>query len=223
MMKKYGKVMMVGDGINDAIALTSADIGIAINKGNDIATNSANIVLMKSSLNDIYAAIRLSQYTYLNIKENLFWAFIYNIFMIPIAAGALSTVGLYKVMPWMGSAAMAASSVFVVLNALRINLFNAYKKGIKKKRVEIPKELTNINSCEINKKEEVAMEKVLKIEGMMCMHCVAHVKEALEGVKGVTNVEVSLDKGEAKVTLSKEVKDKEFVKVIEKAGYKVTL
>ena len=123
-IKKYGKVMMVGDGINDAIALTSSDIGMAIGGGNDVAIESADVVLMKSNLNDAYAAIKLSKDVYLNIKENLFWAFIYNIIMIPIAAGAFSFLGLYKVAPWMGSAAMALSSVFVVLNALRINLFN---------------------------------------------------------------------------------------------------
>ena len=221
-IKKYGKVMMVGDGINDAIALTSSDIGMAIGSGNDVAIDSADVVLMKSNLEDAYAAIRLSQDVYLNIKENLFWAFFYNLIMIPIAAGAFSLLGLYKVAPWMGSAAMALSSVFVIVNALRINLFNPYKEKHKHKIVKIPDELTNYNSCKIdNKKEESKMQKVLKIEGMMCMHCVAHVKEALEGVKGVKSVEVSLDKGEAVVELSKEVKDKAFIKAVEKAGYKV--
>ena len=122
----------------------------------------------------------------------------------------------------MGSAAMALSSVFVIVNALRINLFNPYKEKHIHKVVKIPDELTNYNSCKIdNKKEESKMQKVLKIEGMMCMHCVAHVKEALEGVKGVKSVEVSLDKGEAVVELDKEVKDKAFVKAVSKAGYKV--
>ena len=220
-IKKYGKVMMVGDGINDAIALTSSDIGMAIGSGNDVAIDSADVVLMKSNLEDAYASIRLSQYVYLNIKENLFWAFFYNLIMIPIAAGAFSLLGLYKVAPWMGSAAMALSSVFVVVNALRINLFNPYKEKHKHKVLRIPDELTNYNSCKINNKEDITMQKVLKIEGMMCMHCVAHVKEALEGVKGVKSVEVSLDKGEAVLELDKEVKDKVFVKAVEKAGYKV--
>ena len=217
-IKEYGKVMMIGDGINDAIALTSADIGVAIGQGSDVAIESGNVILMKSTLLDAYASIRLSQYVYLNIKENLFWAFIYNLIMIPIAAGILSGIGVYKLMPWMGSAAMAASSVFVVLNALRINLFNPYKRHHKNKKVQ---ELSFLNdTCNINM-EETNMEKVIKIEGMMCMHCVAHVKEALSSLKGVDNVEVSLDKGEAVISSKKEIKDKDIEKVISKAGYKV--
>lgn len=218
-IKEYGKVMMVGDGINDAIALTSANIGVAIGKGSDIATESANVVLMKSTLLDVYATIRTSQYTYLNIKENLFWAFIYNLVMIPIAAGVFSTIGLYKLLPWMGSAAMAASSVFVVLNALRINLFNPHKQKVRHKAMEVPKEIINYNQCEI--KEKGKMEKIINIEGMMCNHCVSHVKEALESIKGVKEVEVSLKDNNAKIVSDKEIKDKEIKKVIEKAGYKV--
>ncbi|MBE6141700.1 MAG: heavy metal translocating P-type ATPase [Erysipelotrichaceae bacterium] len=221
MIKKYGKVMMVGDGINDAIALTSSDIGIAIGNGNDIAIDSSSVVLMKSNLNDVYSSIRLSEYVYLNIKENLFWAFIYNLVMIPIAAGVFSGLGLYKLAPWMGSAAMALSSVFVVLNALRINLFNPYKKTIRHKEVKIPDELVSYNQCDINKKENKNMTKVIKIEGMMCQHCVAHVKEALEGIKGVKSVNVSLNDNNATLELEKEIKDKVFIKAIEKAGYKV--
>ncbi len=218
-LKEYGKVMMVGDGINDAIALTSADIGVSIGQGSDIAIESGNIVLMKSSLLDAFCAIRLSQDVYLNIKENLFWAFFYNLIMIPIAAGALSMVGLYRLMPWMGSAAMALSSVFVVLNALRINLFNPYKVKYRRKDIKVPELLINYNKCDI--KENNYMEKVVKVEGMMCMHCVAHVKEALEGIKGVKSVDVSLDKGEAVIHSDKEIKDALIEKAIVKAGYKV--
>ena len=217
-LKKYGKVMMVGDGINDAIALTSADIGVSIGQGSDVAIDSANVVLMKSSLEDAYAAIRLSQYVYLNIKENLFWAFIYNLIMIPIAAGAFSALGLYKVAPWMGSAAMALSSVFVVLNALRINLFKPYKIKHKNKKVIIPKELNDINNCQL---EVEGMTKTYKIEGMMCMHCVAHVKEALEKIRGVEKVDVSLEKGTATISSKKDIADKDVVKAVTKAGYKV--
>ena len=220
-LKEYGKVIMVGDGINDAVALTSADIGIAIGNGSDVAIESANIVLMKSSLNDAYGAIRLSQYVYLNIKENLFWAFIYNVIMIPIAAGALSGVGVYNLLPWMGSAAMALSSVFVVLNALRINLFNPYKAKIYKKKNKVPAILNSENICELPIMEESKMEVTLKVNGMMCQHCVMHVKKALEAVDGVSTVDVSLEKNEAKVTLSKQVDNAVFKKAIEDAGYEL--
>ena len=220
-LKTEGKVLMVGDGINDSIALTSADVGMAIGQGNDIAIDSADIVLMKSSLKEAYAAIRLSQYTYLNIKENLFWAFFYNLIMIPIAAGAFSGIGLYKLAPWMGSAAMAASSVFVVLNALRINFFNPYKKKLKGQKTKIPNFLLNINSCPINK-EELNMKKLtLNIDGMMCMHCVAHVKKALESIEGVQDVEVSLEKNEATLKADENIQNDIFYKAIEEAGYKI--
>ena len=220
LFKKYGKTMMVGDGINDAIALTSAHVGMAIGSGNDVALSSSDVVLMKSDLRDAYAAINLSKYVYLNIKENLFWAFFYNLIMIPIAAGVFSYLGLYKVAPWMGSAAMALSSVFVVLNALRINLFNPYNKKHANKKVIIPPEVNNIDICKIDN-EVKGMTKTLKIEGMMCMHCVAHVKKALEEVEGVTSADVSLEKNEAVVSLSKEVSDEVLSKAVEEAGYKV--
>lgn len=215
-LKKYGKLAMVGDGINDAISLTASDVGIAIAKGSDIAIDSSSIVLMKSTLMDAYGAIRLSELTLLNIKENLFWAFFYNLIMIPIAAGAFSTLGLYKVAPWMGSAAMAASSLFVVLNSLRINLYDIYKPIHKHKKVVIPEIslLTNSN-CKIDKENN--MKKELHIDGMMCMHCVSHVKEAISSCKGVSSVEVSLEKSNA--LIEGDFNQDEVIEAVKKAGY----
>ncbi len=216
-LKQEGKVLMIGDGINDAVALTSADIGIAIGKGSDIAIESSSIVLMKSSLLDACKAIRLSRYSYLNIKENLFWAFIYNLIMIPLAAGVLAPLGLYNLLPWMGSAAMALSSVFVVLNALRINVYDLNKRRKKKQQPREISFLKENKTCDI---KENSMIKVIKVEGMMCQHCVKHVKEALESIKGVDKVEVSLENNEATIYSNKEIKEKEIEKVISKAGYK---
>ena len=210
--------MMVGDGINDAIALTSADIGVAIGQGSDVAIESADVVLMKSTLLDVYGAIKLSRYVYLNIKENLFWAFFYNLLMIPIAAGAFSALGLYKVAPWMGSLAMAVSSLFVVLNALRINLYNPYNSHtMREKNVQIPEILLKKDKCEIKEEQEMKVE--LKVKGMMCMHCVAHVKEALSKVEGVKDVDISLEKGLATVTLEKDIDKETLISAVKEAGY----
>lgn len=214
LLKKDGKVMMVGDGINDAISLTTSDIGVAIGKGSDIAIESADVILMKSSLMDIVGAINLSKRVVLNIKENLFWAFFYNIIMIPFAAGAFSFIGIYHLLPWMGSACMAISSTFVVLNSLRINYINIYKNERYKKSANY-NYLDNIKN---NFLEEKEMKEVIKIGGMMCMHCVKHVEEAIKKVEGVTNVEVSLDKNEATVTGT--FKKQEVIKAINNAGYK---
>ena len=215
-LNQEGKVMMIGDGINDAIALTSADIGVAIGQGNDVAIESGNVVLMKSTLLDAYKAIRLSKYTYLNIKENLFWAFFYNLLMIPLAAGVLAPIGLYNLLPWMGSAAMALSSVFVVLNALRINLYNLDKKPKIAKQYKQIAFLDQLQSCDIKEKN---MVKTVKVDGMMCQHCVKRVKDALEALENVETVEVSLEKGTATIHSQKEIDDSLIEKAITDAGY----